>query len=200
MMAIFAACLRALQSAIFASYHHEDIGKNCHCGLDGVKYWCRDDCFNAPMLCKTCILDTHRHLPFHRLQEWQGTHFSITTFLELGGTVFLGHQGQRCPNLSNSLSQGRPIVITHSNGIHTLRIQYCHCQGAPSEPLQLTRARLFPATVTKPESAFSFAVLKDFHIHNLTSKKPLYDYFDALRRLTNNVFPQNVPVSFSALS
>src|SRR5271168_5182787 len=52
----------------FCIVSSEDIGKNCCCGLDGVKYWCHDDCFNAPMLCKTCILDTHRHLPFHRVR------------------------------------------------------------------------------------------------------------------------------------
>jgi hypothetical protein len=198
MMAIFATFLGAIQTAIFASYFHEDIGKMCSCGLDVVKYWCQDDCFNAPMLCKSCILDVHRHLPFHRLQQWQGTHFCRTSLLDLGGTIYLGHQGQRCPNLSNSLSQGRLIVVTHTNSIHTLRIDFCHCHGAASEHLQLIQARLFPATITKPESAFTFGVLKEFHIHNLTSKKPLYDYFDALRRLTNNVFPQNVPVSISA--
>lgn len=61
------------------------------------------------------------------------------------------------------------------------------------------RARLFPATTQDPRTAFSFAVLKQFHLHNLESKKAAYDYLGALRRLTDNAFTADVSVGFESL-
>jgi hypothetical protein len=45
-----------------------------------------------------------------------------------------------------------------------------------------------------PQTAFSFAVLDNFHQLTLSSKKSMYDYHDALVKLTDPVFPQDVPV------
>jgi hypothetical protein len=45
-----------------------------------------------------------------------------------------------------------------------------------------------------PQTAFSFAVLDNFHQLTLSSKKSLYDYHDALVKLTEPVFLQDVPV------
>ncbi len=56
------------------------------------------------------------------------------------------------------------------------------------------RARLFPSTLGKPRTAFTFNLFKDIHVHGLSSKKSVYDYHDALRRLTDPVFPEQVPV------
>jgi hypothetical protein len=47
----------------------------------------------------------------------------------------------------------------------------------------------------RPETAFTFAVLNDFHIHSLTSKKSALDYVDALQKLTSAAFPRQTPVS-----
>lgn len=55
-------------------------------------------------------------------------------------------------------------------------------------------ARLFPASARDPRTAYTFNVLKDFHLHNLESKKAAYDYMAALRRLTSNSFTADVPV------
>ena len=56
-------------------------------------------------------------------------------------------------------------------------------------------ARLFPASTRDPRTAFSFNVLKHFHLHNLESKKAAYDYLGAIRRLTDNAFTADVAVS-----
>lgn len=56
-------------------------------------------------------------------------------------------------------------------------------------------SRIFPGTVAKPHSGFTFAVLQDFYLQTLTSKKSAYDYISAIRRKTNNVFSKKVPVS-----
>ena len=59
---------------------------------------------------------------------------------------------------------------------------------------QLLRSQLFPATVDQPTTAFTFNVLREYHIHSLESKKSAYSYMGALRRLTDNTFTLDVPV------
>jgi hypothetical protein len=61
---------------------------------------------------------------------------------------------------------------------------------------QLLEAGLFPASVKQPSLAFTFNVLKDFHLHTLKSKKSAYDSISALHQQTNNAFPMDVPVCF----
>lgn len=192
MMQIFSKHFDSLQEAIFSTECHEHIEKTCSCGSGSATYRC-DECFQCRPVCSQCILAAHQQLPFHHIQQWTGTHFARTSLLNLGYVISLGHHTQCCPNHLPS-TQGRPTVIVHINGIHHTRIEYCHCAGAPTDAEQLTRARLFPATMEQPETAFSFAVLKDFHIHSLTSKKSGYDYFYALQKQTNNAFPHTTPV------
>jgi hypothetical protein len=57
------------------------------------------------------------------------------------------------------------------------------------------RSRLFPATIEQPATTFTFNLLKQFHVHCFESKKSAFDYIGALRRLTNNVRTDLVPVS-----
>ncbi|KAJ3978230.1 hypothetical protein F5890DRAFT_1422765, partial [Lentinula detonsa] len=61
-------------------------------------------------------------------------------------------------------------------------------------------ANLFLATCTDPQSTFSFDVLNDWHISTLQGKTSAYDFVRKLRRLSDNVFTGNVPVSFPVLS
>ena len=56
------------------------------------------------------------------------------------------------------------------------------------------RAQLFPATIAQPTMAFTFRVLRQFHIHHLEGKESVHDFIGALRRLSDNMFPQRVPV------
>ena len=91
---------------------------------------------------------------------------------------------------------GHSTVVVHTNRIYQVCIEYCHCE-LPSEysnTLQLAQSRLFPATMEHLETAFTFDVLNDFHLHSLTSKKAVMDYVDALRKHTNSSFPHKVPV------
>ena len=149
------------------------------------------------MHCQDCIIQMHVHLPFHRFLEWKGAHFACTSYGQLNGVYALGHCGEKCPNRERQ-SQGWLTVIVHTNGVHTMRVEYCCCLNAPKEHIQLTRARLFPASITQPATVFTFAALNEFHQHSLTSKKAAYDYYDALRKLTSSAFPQDIPVSRSS--
>lgn len=191
MMKAFAAHFDELQSAILFTEHHERLGKNCRCGASPATFRC-PECFQTHLLCKTCILAAHVHLPFHHVQEWTGAYFKRTSLATLGATIPLCHRGQSCPN--RLPSRGRPTVVVHVNGIHNVHIQYCECADSPSEAIQLTRCQLFPATMEQPATAFTFDVLRDFHVHSLASKKSTMDHFTALQNHTNKAFPQNTPV------
>jgi hypothetical protein len=198
MMDIFSAHFGSLQSAILSHQYHEDVGKACRCGAETAPFRC-EECFNPQMLCCSCIVSAHAQSPFHHISEWQDTHFNRTSLFKLGASICLGHLGDDCRHRLPGL--GRTMVIVHTNGIHRVRVQYCRCElvSEASDAMQLVQAKLFPATMERPETAFTFAVLDDFHLQSLTSKKPVQDYVDALRKHTEPAFPQAVPVRVYSL-
>jgi hypothetical protein len=157
------------------------------------------DCLFPPILCGSCIKDSHATNPLHRIQKWNGFYFDRATFTELGQIIGLGHRGTLCPNRLPE-SKGRATTVVHINGIHQVRIEFCHCANAPAEHEQLAKAALFPATIERPETTFTFHVLKEFHNLSLTSKIPAYDFVNALTNMTNNAFPGKVLVSPFSLS
>jgi hypothetical protein len=66
--------------------------------------------------------------------------------------------------------------------------------------MQLMMAGLFPATFRNPKTAFTFRVLEDFHLDNLECKTTPSQFFSRLRRLTNDEFPNMVPVGNFSVS
>ena len=194
LMAPFIKNLPSIQSSILIMKTHKDIGRPCFCGSGlGQLYRCHE-CFNSRMFCGSCIVSAHIHSAFHHIQKWVETHFVRSSLKEVGLTISLGHFGVRCPNLSTT-SCGRPTTIVHTNGMHETIVEYCHCLEAPSEPFQLIKAGLFPSTLDQPMTAFTFEVLRNFEKHVLAFKKSAYDYCDALWKLTDSAFPQNISVS-----
>lgn len=200
MMAAFGKHFDQLQSAILEREHDPRTTEDCQCHTPNATalYRCADECFSSTPSCQQCLLSSHKHHPFHHVQKWTGAYFERVSLGELGFTLYLGHRMTRCPNAPAG-SKGRPLVIVNTNGIHSLNVEFCYCVHATDEPFQLTSSGLFPATIDQPTTAFTFAMLKDFHAHTLASKKSAYDHFSALRNLTNNAFPDRTPVSVSAL-
>ncbi|TFK60153.1 hypothetical protein BDN72DRAFT_779774 [Pluteus cervinus] len=182
--------MESLQNAILSLEAPASIGQPCRCGKGNAIYRCVD-CFHSPVLCSACIVVDHALNPFHRLEKWTGTYFSRTCMNDLGGAIHLGHNGRRCHNILPQ--SGRRLTIVHTTGIQTIFTTFCGCLGAKTDHLQLTEARLFPATVGRPDTALTFAFLEDLHIHVLTSKKSVYDHHSAIQRLTNAISPQCVP-------
>ncbi|EJD33802.1 hypothetical protein AURDEDRAFT_76690 [Auricularia subglabra TFB-10046 SS5] len=169
------------------------------CACDPRKtraYRCRD-CMVFEPCCQDCLKATHAHLPFHRLEEWTGSCFTRCSLYSLGFELCLGHNGSRCPMAAPQRSA--PLVVVHTNGIHRVRICYCECSRRPSYPIQLLRASLYPATWTLPATAFTFHVLKHYHLDSLQSRKPAYDYWAILRRLTDNTRVNPVPDRYEEL-
>jgi hypothetical protein len=172
---------------------------NCTtCGKPDSKYRCLD-CYGSHLWCKACIVKCHGHHPFHRPQCWKEGSFESIKLSDLGYVFRLGHaisgsSCSSCPDDGNSLGDRRMIVV-HVNGVFELFIRFCRCQGAISEHEQLFRQRLFPSTFERPETAFTLDVLDYYGIDAMECKTSGQSFFHKLRRVTNNAFPDRVPVS-----
>lgn len=67
-----------------------------------------------------------------------------------------------------------------------MNIRFCSCGTSVGDAIQLLRIQWFPASFKKPRTAFTFAVLDQFHALTLQSKVAAYDFYLALERITNN--------------
>lgn len=86
-------------------------------------------------------------------------------------------------------------VIVDKSGVHQLRVHPCCCAGHPPHDIQYLDMGLFPASLRRIKTSFTFGVLDDFRMDNLECKTAGLKYYSKLRRLTSNTFPQSVPVS-----
>lgn len=87
------------------------------------------------------------------------------------------------------------ITVVHTTGVHHLAVQYCQCPGRSDRHLQLLESGLYPASVRKPKTVFTFQLLDDYYLENLECKTPARNYYAKIRRLTSNLFPHLIPVS-----
>lgn len=151
--------------------------------------------------CRTCSVKAHQSLPFHRLQRWNGRFYEVISLQDLGFTLNLGHNGDVCPLSAGETEHGDRITVVDSAGIFVHLVKWCRCNGADDQDkhLQLLRHCLFPSTVSKPQTAFTFNVLDEFHIDSLECKTSASSFYSKLRRLTNNAFPDTLPVCFPIL-
>jgi hypothetical protein len=87
------------------------------------------------------------------------------------------------------------LVVVHTTGVFQHSVRWCYCRGCPKRHLQLLRACLYPASIKRPKTVFTFDVLDHSTADAMECKTPAQSFFRKLRRLTNNAFPQRVPVS-----
>ena len=85
-------------------------------------------------------------------------------------------------------------TVVDKSGVHRLRVRPCRCVEAGPLDLQYLDMGLFPASLKRIQTAFTFAVLDDFRMDNLECKTAGLKYYSKLRRLTSNTFPHSVPV------
>ncbi|KAG2111303.1 uncharacterized protein F5147DRAFT_573626, partial [Suillus discolor] len=185
------------------------------CKKDGV-YRCHG-CFNEPLFCTDCCRIWHQRHPFHRISQWTGSFFQETSLIKVGLHIHLAHDGTPCPsstdyssdffewsdtddNIDDDYPEGPfippvrdpdhpAITVVDKSGVHSLSIWYCHCPGAISRDMQLFQAGLFPASCTRPKTAFTFSVLDDFLLDNLECGTSAMNYYSKIRRLTSSIFP-----------
>lgn len=194
----FVAIESHLQSILLERYANPTADTLCACGDGFRRVRCRwDGCFQYPASCERCFVRAHKMNPLHWALLWDSEKeiWCRKDYSELlpGNFIQLGHvgEGKDCPRSGGLL----PIQITHTNGVHSTKVQFCGCNGKVNRVDQLLRADLFPATATDPRSAFTLAILRHFRMHNLQSKCGAFDFIMSIRRLTDNTFTRGVPVS-----
>jgi len=192
--------------------------KCTHCPTEISALRCIE-CFGSPLLCNSCCIKTHIANPYHKIEAWNGRCFMPSDLHDIGMTLHLGHGGAPCPhtvaddlsdatNRQNSSSnteedvnwedcdvQDVVMTIVHTNGVYKRRIQWCKCPNAAIHYVQLLRMRLYPATVQRPQTSFTFDVLDHFYIDSMECKTSANNFYSKLRRLTSNAFPHTVPVA-----
>ena len=99
--------------------------------------------------------------------------------------------------LSSSMYTGdHMMVVVDVDGIHEISVTFCACQDAPREDLQILDLGYYPATTQRPRTMFTQRVLDDFLLANKECKTAAQNYYNKLRRTTNDAFPHMVPVCY----
>ncbi len=153
------------------------------------------ECGAKEALCDECCVEDHRSLYFHWIDKWNGRFFERKDLADLGLKIYLGHRDHPCPNIPTRNHKPTYFVITHTNGVHRCNVEFCHCAGREDAPFQLISAGLWPGTLDMPETAFTEAVLRTWHLEWNISHKSAQDYWRVLVRLTNNTDTRQVEVS-----
>lgn len=106
------------------------------------------------------------------------------TLESLGLVINLGHSGSYCP----SPAESRKLLVVDLSGHHTICIRFCNCsQGGFLEHFrQLLRVGLYPASVLRPGTVFTFDLLDTYHKISLQGKLNLYDFYNAIMQKTDN--------------
>lgn len=172
---------------------HPHLGRPCkHCSKSDASHRCIS-CFSSPLLCGECTVNSHIHMPFHTIEVWNGSFFARTDLRTLGLIVSAHEGGGLCPHRRPNETT-IPLTVVDVSGVHMIAFAYCYCPGRLEPLQQLLALQLWPATIRQPATVFTFAMLDDYHHHSLASRKSAQDYWEVLRRKTNNDFPEEVPV------
>ena len=173
---------------------------------DELVYRCFD-CFNAPLECASCTISTHARNPFHRIDVWAPPvgfwdRKSLAAVKTASGDrliIELRHPlGEACSSRDAS-REPRQMTIVHDHGIHEYPVRFCPCHDPETdepvpEPIQLIHFGLWPGTWKHPQSAYTISGLRDHQLLGLQAQMSTHDYYEYLRRSTDMVCPEDVPV------
>ncbi|KAI0748683.1 hypothetical protein C8Q80DRAFT_1219730 [Daedaleopsis nitida] len=144
-----------------------------------------EDCHDATLHCTSCIIAAHRQNPFHRIQTWNGQYFEKVSLKSLGLRIQLGHVvGSLCCHPVSAFSDD--FVMLDLNGIHEIGLDFCGCETAQPQYVQLLRNKFFPATSVQPKTAATFGLLEHYHLLSMQSKVSAYDFYTTISKRTDN--------------
>ena len=86
------------------------------------------------------------------------------------------------------------MTLIHVNGLFNHSVRFCRCQGAIPEHEQLFQHRLFCSSFNRLQTAFTLDVLDYYGIDAMECKTSAQGFYHKLRRVTNNAFPDEMPV------
>ncbi|KAI0060333.1 hypothetical protein BV25DRAFT_1783282, partial [Artomyces pyxidatus] len=163
------------------------------CGSDeSPTIRCRD-CVGQELLCLSCAVKGHSRNPLHMVERWTGSFFERVLLAQLGLTIQLNHPpGKAC---SYPLAGHKDFVVIHTNGIHTVSLDFCGCNAAEGieRRQQLLRTGWWPATPLNPQTAATFQCMDTFHLLSLQGKVTGYDFYKSLQLRTDNSGLTEVP-------
>lgn len=110
-----------------------------------------------------------------------------------GGWLYRDRTRRRLATLAHGAAT-TAFTILDITGVHEILVRWCRCPGAESQHTQLIQNGLYPATRSRPRTACTFRVLDDFLLTNRESGTTAMSYYAKLERLTNPLFPKDVPV------
>ena len=88
------------------------------------------------------------------------------------------------------------ITVVNQTGVFDMEVLYCIYPNAGTRDEKLLQAGLFSSSFKKIETVFTFSLLDDFLADNLGCKTTVQQYFSKLQSITNQMFPENVPVCY----
>ncbi|KZP29569.1 hypothetical protein FIBSPDRAFT_884962 [Athelia psychrophila] len=135
-------------------------------------------------------------------EKWNGDCFTQTSLLGEGYILHLGHGGLACPCTTPDASAegvqySQTVTLVAVNGFFKHNVAWCHClvEGKRvSAAMQLFTERLFPATHTRPETAFTFDLLDYFWVDMMECKTANQSFIRKLGKITNPDFPEDSPL------
>jgi hypothetical protein len=158
------------------------------------KYRC-EDCYHSGLLCQECCVAYHARHPFHSIRQWTGKYFQSVALQALGFVLHLGHGGSPCPAYNHRYdNSGREFTVVDVDGVYTHRVAWCECTNGPERWKQLLQAKLYPASIQYPKTAFTFRQLQYYGIDTLECGVTASSFMTKLRRLTNLHHPETVAV------
>ena len=119
-----------------------------------------------------------------QFQVWVDGFFKRITLESLGLVINLGHSGHCCP----SPTETRRILVVDLSGHHIVCVRFCKCSKNRflENYRQLLRVGWYPASVHRPQTAFTFDLLDTYHKISLQGKLNLYDFYNAIMQKTDN--------------
>ncbi|KAJ7079050.1 hypothetical protein C8R43DRAFT_1143319 [Mycena crocata] len=147
--------------------------------------------------CHKCVISRHALTPLHRIQEWKGGFWAVSSLKSIGCTYQLGHGGHPCPR---PMPSERTMVVMDTEYIFTVPYRYCGCdkagQGLNLE--QLLCNRWYPATTVDPATCATVASLELFRLLNVVGNINVHDFVTTLERNTNATYAKAVPDRYKA--
>ncbi|KAJ3503439.1 hypothetical protein NLJ89_g8431 [Agrocybe chaxingu] len=164
--------------------------------VGAAEYRC-NECFMPDLTCSGCCIRRHRTHPFHCIQKWNGSYFVKVSLKSLGLRIQLNHASLFC---TNPVPCHASMRVIHTNGIHDVSIDYCGCDRALPQHIQLLRRRLYPASQLVTKTCATFDLLNMLEKFALTTKASMYDFYRGLEKLTDNTGLHKPKSCYRALS
>ncbi|KAF9522288.1 hypothetical protein CPB83DRAFT_777307, partial [Crepidotus variabilis] len=114
---------------------------------------------------------------------WTGVRFKRVSLKSMGLRIQLNHSGLYC---TNATACHLSMTVLHTNGLHEVAFDYCGCDRAIPQHLQLFRRQFYPASQINVQTCASFELLNFLHKLALTMKASTYDFYRALEHLTDS--------------